>query len=332
MSNNSQTTKLLNCIKQLSDTAINMLLEKALTMLDVENLEITQCPYCGSKHIVRNGKKCGKQRFLCRGCKQTFVTTTHTVMSMSHFPASVWKEVIAGTLHGDAIDYTAKNLGLSHPCVFGMRHKVLLALQDIISDDPVILSEVSEFDETFVLECYKGKKLPAEVARPARKHGAKAQKRGISSEYVCINTGVQRNGGAVAESVNRAKPDGTELQEVYDGHLADGTLVLCDGLRSYNALKEIADCTITDINSVDAGGSFYHLNTLNNFHSFIKERYNFYRGVATKYLNRYNALFSLAWCQKEDLVESLCSKMLCPGAKDYYHSIREIKTRKLLAI
>lgn len=333
MNQNSNTTKLIEYVKNLSNAAIDALLALVLDMASVENITITTCPYCGSEHIVRNGKKCGKQRFLCKSCKRTFVTTTHTIMSMSHFPATVWKEVISDTLLGNSIDYTAKRLEISHPCIFHMRHKVLLAFQDIISENPVILSQVSELDETFVPESLKGEKIPPENGRPARKHGAKAQKRGISNEYICINTGVQRNGGAVAEASNRAKPDHTELEQVYSGHLQDGTLVLCDGLKTYNYLKSIADCSIKDINTVcEDEQTFYHLNTVNNFHSFIKSRYVFYRGVATKYLNRYNALFTLAWRQPDSLLADLCAKLLCPGAKDYHYKNQQIKTERLLVI
>ena len=286
--------KLIDCIRNLSSAAVDKLLALALEMLNHETITVDNCPYCGGTHIVRYGKKCGKQRYLCRTCGRTFVTTTHTIMSMSHYPAAVWKDVVTDTLDGDAIEHTAKRLDLSHQCVFHMRHKILLALEDLISADPVILGQVSELDETFVLECLKGKKLPPDIGRPARKHGAKAQKRGISAEYICINTGVQRDGGAVAEAVNRAKPDGTQLQQICNGRLKDGVLLLCDGLKSYSALKGLADCTVKDINTADeTEKGFYHLNTVNNFHSFIKKRYNFYRGVATKYLNRYNTMFSL---------------------------------------
>ena len=59
MNENSITTRLLDCIKKLSDAATEMLLTLALGMVDVESLPITTCPYCGGKHIVRNGKKCG---------------------------------------------------------------------------------------------------------------------------------------------------------------------------------------------------------------------------------------------------------------------------------
>lgn len=333
MNSTPKTTQLFECIKLLSDSAVDKLLKAALDALDLENTDLETCPYCGGTHFVRYGKKRGKQRFFCKDCKKTFVTTTHTLMSMSHQPVSIWKEVISDTINGNAIDYTAKRLGLRHQCVFDMRHKILLALQDMIDSDPVVLEQVAELDETFVLECYKGKELPPELDRPARKHGAKAKKRGISNEYVCINTGVQRGGGAVAETVNRAKPDKEELKQVYSGHIGNGSLILCDGLGSYTVLSMAADCTVQDINAEGAADyGFYNLNTVNNFHSYIKKQYNDYRGVATKYLNRYNALFSIAWRRSEAIISSLCTRLLKPGPKDYHYTIRNIRESRLLVI
>ena len=57
-----------------------------------------------------------------------------------------------------------------------MRHKVLMSLQQLPEADKVCLGDVSEFDETFVLDCYKGKKLDSSISRKPRKHGAKAEK------------------------------------------------------------------------------------------------------------------------------------------------------------
>jgi hypothetical protein len=125
-----------------------------------------------------------------------------------------------------------------------MRHKILIAMQDALSKDPTILGDVCELDETYVLDCYKGKQLPETCPRGPRKHGAKAQKRGISNEYVCLCTGVQRKGEAFVEATNRAKPSKEELISVFDGHVKDGTMFLTDGLRGYNALEKIADCIV----------------------------------------------------------------------------------------
>lgn len=96
---------------------------------------------------------------------------------------------------------------------------------------------------------------------------------------------------------------------MYDVHLQDGVLAICDGFRSCSALKDIAQCTIKDINTVtEEEKAFYHLNTVYNFHSFIKEQYVFYRGIATKYLNRYNALFTVEWQQKGSAVASVSAE------------------------
>lgn len=66
-----------------------------------------------------------------------------------------------------------------------------MANQELPEVADTCLGEVSEFDETFVLDCYKGRKLESIVNRAPRRHGAKAQKRDISNEYVCICTGIQ---------------------------------------------------------------------------------------------------------------------------------------------
>lgn len=325
---------LISRIKLLPEKDIISLLD-TVTLMTRESAPdaISRCPYCGSPVVIRYGHKRGKQRFFCKSCAKTFVSTTHTIMSNSHFPEQAWREAIRDTVRGNAIDYTAAKLGCSHQAVFGMRHKILMALQQLPEACCICLGEVSEFDETYVLDCYKGKKLDSSLARNARKHGAKAVKRGISSEYVCICTGIQRKGEAIAASVNRAKPSARELLSIFEGHIADGTLALCDGLRSYHALPGIADCTVRDCTEpTGADVCFFNLNTVNGFHSFIKHRYEFYRGVASKYINRYNALFGTAYRNAENIIKCLIDKVLAVTGTDYYHSNRDVREVGLLAI
>lgn len=241
--------------------------------------------------------------------------------------------MIADTLHGNAIDFSARRLGLYHQAAFNMRHKILLALQEIPETANVCLEDVSEFDETFVLDCYKGRELEPKTGRKPRKHGAKASKRGISSEYLCICTGIQRKGDAIAATVNRAKPSAKELIGIFEGHLADGTLALCDGLRSYHALPGIADCTVRDcVNQEGNDIHFFNLNTVNGFHSFIKKRYVFYRGVASKYINRYNTLFAATYRKTEFIIRRLMETMLKITGTNYYHSNKDVRTAGLLII
>lgn len=326
--------KLFKYLKKLPDETISKLLDAVTQLLpDEEDRLVPACPYCGSADVIRYGHKCGKQRFSCKTCGRTFVTTTHTIMSQSHSPANIWQRVISDTVHGHSIGYTAARLNLNHQTVFNMRHKILLSLQQMPEASAVVLGDVSELDETFVFECYKGKPLPETLGRKARKHGAKAQKRGISNEYICICTGIQRGSCAYALSANRAKPDAEKLAGLYKEHIVQGTLVLCDGLKSYRVLPTVAECTVKDCSGINGDKKrFYHLNTVNSFHSYIKQRYRFYCGVANKYLNRYNALFASAYRKAGTLVELLANTLLGVNSTNYYHSNKSVKEIRLLAI
>ncbi len=81
-----------------------------------------------------------------------------------------------------------------------------MALQKLPETADVCLGDVSQFDETFVLDCYKVKEPDAGIGRKPRKHGAKALKRGISGEYLCICTDIQRKGTAFAVTYRNTEP------------------------------------------------------------------------------------------------------------------------------
>lgn len=296
------------------------------------------CPYCKSTRVIKHGrvgrKEEGdnrKQRFLCHACGRTFLHSTNTVMANSHFDHFVWACFIRDTLAGATLDECAAEFSFSHQTAFNMRHKVLMALQGLLDAEPVTLSGIAELDETFVLDCYKGKPVPGEAGRKARKHGAKAAKRGISCEYVAICTGIQRGGAAMAETVNRAKPSSGEVCGVFGGHIAGGTLVLTDGLRSYKGLEDAAACTVVDINH-EGGRGMFNLNTVNSFHSYIKGIYVHYRGVATKYINRYNALFSVAFRCASGLADSLLDSLCNANIQCYWHSVEDVSSYHLVVL
>lgn len=324
-------TKALNVLKDFTKEDLLIIFDTIMESAQSEDhkSEMCDCPYCSGKNVIRYGKKRGKQRFLCKDCDKTFITTTNTVMSMSHQSTEVWEVMVEDTVNGNALSYSEKNLGISHQVAFNMRHKILLELEARNSAEPTLLDEVSELDETFVLECYKGKKLPDTVERPARKHGAKAQKRGISNEYVCICTGAQRKSSVVIKAVNRAKPSSEEVAEVFTGHIADGALLLTDGLRSYSILESLADCSIKNVE--DEKTSFYNLNTVNNLHSVIKKQYEFYRGVATKYINRYCTLFKYMYRRTTAAIQNIKDAMLKPGSASPY-SIYDVRSYDLATI
>lgn len=154
------------------------------------------------------------------------------------------------------------------------------------------------------------------------------QKRGISNEYVCICTGVGREGGAVAVSLNRAKPSADELKAAFKGYLDEDTLIICDGLRSYVALGAEYGCSIKDINLET--DRYFHLNNTNSFHSFIKRQYVHFRGVATKYLNRYNILFAKTYGKGKACFDEIYQTLFADNTQNSYFSNEVLKTFNLL--
>lgn len=287
--------------KELPEKYIEDALEKMKELkkkAEAEKPKETSCPHCQSMNIVRNGKKHGKQAYICRSCDKSFVETTNSAIEGSHSSSAVWKEVIADTINGVPIDTTAKNLELHHHTVFNMRHKILYRIEQTLLWKPVELSGVCEADETYVLESIKGRKIPANYHRKARKHGSTASKPGLSNEQICICTSVTGEDEKIAIAVNRSNPSKDEIVAVFGGRVKEDTVILCDGNKSYNALEDKCTIAVTKV-----------INKVNGFHSFIKERLRAARGVATIYLNRYNALFSKVYAAEETIVDEIFALM-----------------------
>jgi transposase-like protein len=258
----------------------------------------SSCPHCSSEQIVRNGHKSGKQAYVCRNCRKSFVETTKSAIENSHSSATVWKQVICDTIDGIAIDKTTKSLELHHETVFNMRHKILYCIEQSLIANPIELTGVCETDETYVLESVKGRKITEDYHRKPRKHGAVASKRGISNEYVCVCTSVTGDSEKVALAVNRATPSSQEVLEVFGERVNSNTVVLCDGNQSYGILDD--KCTVATTKRI---------NKVNGFHSFIKEKLDAARGFATIYLNRYNALFSKIYVADKSVADDIFELM-----------------------
>jgi hypothetical protein len=72
------------------------------------------------------------------------------------------------------------------------------------------------------------------------------------------------------------------------------------------------------------------INKVNGFHSFIKERLTASRGVATIYLNRYNALFSKVYAADESIVDAIFKLMTAQNGT--FHTIAHTQSANLLKL
>lgn len=168
----STLEKLIDKLKTLSEDAIASILDGLNSLSEETAPEKPDCPHCGGNKVILYGKARKKQRFLCKRCGRTFVPTTNTIMWQSHFPAHVWKSVIADTVETKSMDCIAKRLVFNHQTLFTMRHKVLM----VPGYNDTVPCDVSEPDKTFVLKCKKRRKFADNATRNPASMGQKHPK------------------------------------------------------------------------------------------------------------------------------------------------------------
>ena len=324
--------ELLEIIKRLPEKNVEELLEKAKEIKEEvkkeEEKEKPLCPECKSEKTVKNGHEKGKQRYKCRDCGLSYRKSSETAVKNSHMGEAVWKQVIRDTINGIPLDTTASNLGMHHETAFNMRHKILYALEAEQERKPLQLNGVSELDECYILNNYKGKKFVDDFHRKPRKHGAKSEKSGLSEEYISVCCGVERDGAAMSKAVCKSQPTSEDISRVFKDKVNRSTLVLCDGAKSYDILEKNGNCNV--IHSAAGENGFKNINAVNGFHSFIKERNNNARGFATKYLNRYASLFSITYRKSEFLVDDIYK--LLTGSDSRYTTIADSQSHNLLSL
>lgn len=271
----NKISTLFDYIKTLSKSDLDRIMKLVLSIVSVNQHSQTlpHCPYCGGTRVIKYGHKNKKQRFMCHDCKRTHMHTTNSLMANSHYTQSIWIDFIQDTLYGKTLDDSAEKYGFSPQTAFNMRHKVLMALQDLLEKNSVLPPEIAESDETFVHNCYKGGPVPEPAGYITRKYGGEVTKCVFSNKYILIHTGTQHDGGMAIVRADGAELSDKKFDEVFHDHIVESALVLTDGLYTYRVPVRMAVFTAADINWEKSCGIF-NLNTLNSLYSLIKGTYN----------------------------------------------------------
>ena len=287
--------ELQSTLELLSEYQLNQISQTAMRFLtlnqELADIEPKSCPCCGDQNarFIRKGFLRGKQRFQCKSCGRKFTYDSKQLTSNSHQPVESWLVVLEDTLALESLDSIAEKIGVCHSTAFHMRHKLLVYMEEAVAASAQ-LEALIEADETYLLESQKGTKV---THRKPRRHGERSEKRGLSNDQMCVCVATDRDNHVIARCVNRAKPSSEDLVEALASHIAGKSVLLCDGAASYNLLAEKTDCQKISLVGHEAYNKLYHLNTVNNLHSRFKEMMRRFRGVSSKYLNRYAALFTL---------------------------------------
>lgn len=187
---------------------------------------------------------------------------------------------------------------------------------------------LSDLENCTILNSHKGEKR--EDVKP-RHRGEKASKRGLPDEQVCLLTAVQREGDAVLKATNMAAPKAEDIAKI-EPNFADNSFVWIDGKTAYQRILTQKNCEFRVLGDHKSYTSIDHLNNVNSFHSKIDEWNRGYRGVATKYINRYAALLvtvrKYAGLHADEVL--LKVKAMLNGISDFFR-ICDMKTTDLFA-
>lgn len=258
---------------------------------ELENTKPKECPHCRKNtKMIKKGKECGKQRYQCQTCNRYFTYDSHTIMSNLKITEEEFIEICKDTLNLVPIEETAARLDRSIQTVFNNRHKFLALLEEVLSHEEIYLAGTVEIDETYELESSKG---TTPKNRKARKRGEPSKYRGISHEQVCIVTSTDRQGHEIFKAIGFGKPTSQSIADNYRDYILNQSIIYTDGAFCYDQLSIDTECKLVNLKTHNSYNKVEHLNTVNNIHSLIQRVFAYYRGIATKYMNRYMSLFTI---------------------------------------
>ena len=164
------------------------------------------CPKCGSHHVSKNGSAHGKSRFRCKDCG-TFFGPTSGRLTEGTSSEKAWDAFIEGMLCGDSLPVLSEKCDISLSTAHSWRMKLFAQVAN--SEQGKILGGIIQEDEFYLSASFKGNwKGPLNLGinkdyshvKPdyikygfrsyPRKRGGQDEKRGLSSEKICMATAI----------------------------------------------------------------------------------------------------------------------------------------------
>ena len=246
------------------------------------------CPHCQSASIRKWGWANAMRRYRCNGCRVTFNALTGTPLAQLH-KRELWGEHAQALVDGISLRKVATRLDIDLRTAFRWRHRFLEAPKAL---RPKVLEGTVEADETYFLYSEKGSH---QLARPARKRGGKAAKRGLSDEQVPVLIARYRNKATTDQILEDRST--RSIAAVLEPVVTKTAVLVSDGAQTYRAFANKAGLAHVGLN-LSAGErtcGIYHIQNVNNYGSRLKTWMRRFNGVATKYLDSY-----LGWHRTND--------------------------------
>jgi transposase-like protein len=281
-------SEMLTQIKDLTPKQLNALISAAdqaqtartpAVILDEKFAENLACPRCQSQDIRKWGIESGIQRYCCNGCRRTFNALTGTPMARLR-KKDLWLEYSDALADGDSLTKAATRCGIDRTTAFRWRHRFLTRPKE----NQPRCSGITEIDETYFLESYKGTKV---CHRPSRKRGGKSQTPGLSAEQIPVII-VRDRGKQTCDAVLTDRSARGIKRKI--GHYISQESILCiDKSRALIKFAKKSGMAFETLDNKQRRGrdKVFHIQNVNAYHSRLKEWMKRFHGVSTKHLSSY---------------------------------------------
>lgn len=246
------------------------------------------CSRCGAEHLQHWGRTgSGQQRYRCPRCGHSMTALSGTPLARLHGKVLLSRHAECMTA-GQSLRQVAQTLGIHRNTAFRWRHRMMPLLA---AHQPSQLTGVVESDEIFIRRSYKGQRTS--LPRPAHHRGEAAATRGTSATgHLAILSSLARDSHACVLSILPGMPNAQEVTAVLGPRLNGHEAILCaDSAAWYRTLARTLPIELHRITRRQHTQGPFHIQNVNALHSRLRAWLAPFRGVASRYLDRYLAWF-----------------------------------------
>ena len=261
-------------------------LEQVIVLIGQIGQADRRCPACACERYHRHGQANGLQRYRCRACRRTYNDLSGTPLARLRLREK-WLDYLGTLLASSSVRAAATQVGVHRNTAFRWRHRFLERARH---DRPQRLAGIAEADEMFMLESQKGART---LDRPARKHGGRAGKRGISGELDCILVARDRSGQTIDAVVGRGALKPGQLARHLLPRLDRQVLLVTDANAAYRVFARTHGIAHEAVNlsagvrSRRSAAGAIHVQNVNAYHGRLRQWLSRFRGLASRYLPNY---------------------------------------------
>lgn len=233
-----------------------------------KNRLINKCPNCNSKNYIKFGKYNGIQRYKCKECDKTFSKTTKSVWSYSKIEPEKWVKFMELFLQKSTLRACSKILEINIRTAFIWRHKVMQFMIPQITADKL-----------------EGKIFITKTMQKENFKGCKNITRNLERENIWIVGAKDRRDSMIVVSISRKYWDEKSFDRLVYSKIEKNSYIVSDYDRYIINIAKKHNKGIV-INT-------YKEECIKNFKQNLKRWIGGFKGVATKYLDRYLSYFTI---------------------------------------